>query len=121
MDHWADEFRYLYPFDCYKPGWNTTVEVSGLNPVRLDSGQVPSIAGVENRSQLFLIDRMRTSNRTSVTEAQQVEWSVVFGYGRQTRHVAWSLVTVECVQQTAVQHRLKPTPPKTPDGMRPPQ
>jgi hypothetical protein len=49
---WKDSGRLkvdnLYPFDCHKPGRCTVIVVSGLNPVRLDSSQVPSIAGVES-------------------------------------------------------------------------
>jgi hypothetical protein len=34
----------------------------------------------------------------------------VLGHRRQTRHVIWSLVAVEGVEQSAVQQRLKPAP-----------
>src|SRR6266498_5470278 len=35
---------------------------------------------------------------------------IVLGHRRQTRHVSWSLVAVEGVEQAAVQHRLEPAP-----------
>ena len=65
---------------------------------------------VERRSQLFLTDGVRASIRTIVTEAQHIQGSIVFGHRRETRHVSWSLVAVKGVEQSAVQHRLKPAP-----------
>jgi len=84
--------------------------VSGLDPVRFDGGDIPSIAGVERRPQLFLTDGVRASTGTIVTEAQHMQGSIVLGHLRQARHVSWSLVAVEGVEQSAVQHRLKPAP-----------
>jgi hypothetical protein len=40
-------------------------------------GDVPSSAGIERRSRLFLTNGMRTSIRTIVTEAQHIQGSVV--------------------------------------------
>ncbi len=81
-----------------------------LNPVRFDGGDIPSTAGVERRCQLFLTDGVRASIGTIVTEAQHIHGSIVLGHRCQTRRVSWSLVTVEGVEQPAVQHRLKPSP-----------
>jgi len=81
-----------------------------LELLRFDGGNTPSIARAERRSQLFLTDGVRTSIGTIVTEAQHVQGSTVFGHRRQTRHVSWSLVAVEGVEQSAVQHRLEPAP-----------
>jgi hypothetical protein len=71
---------------------------------------MPSIAGVESRSQLFLADGVRASIGTIVTEAQHVQGSIVLGHRRQTGHVSWSLVAVQGAEQSAVQHRLQPAP-----------
>ena len=61
---------------------------SRLNPVRLDGGDIPSIAGVERRSQRYLSDGVRASIVTIVTEAQHVKGSIVLGHRRQTRYVS---------------------------------
>src|SRR5437870_12941636 len=53
---------------------------------------------------------MRASIGTIVTEAQHIQNSIVLGHRRQTRHVSWSLLAVEGVEQSAVQHCLKPAP-----------
>jgi hypothetical protein len=45
--------------------------VPRLNPVRFDGGDIPSIAGVERRSQRFLTDGVRAGIGAIVTEAQQ--------------------------------------------------
>jgi hypothetical protein len=39
------------------------IVVSRLNPVRFDGGDIPSIAGVERRSQFFLTDGVRGQYR----------------------------------------------------------
>ena len=65
--HRPDQFRSLDPFDCREPGRCTVVVVSRLNPVRFDSGDMPSSAGVERRFQLFLTDGVRASIGTIVT------------------------------------------------------
>ena len=111
----ADGFREsaesgLDPFDCREPGRCAVVVVSRLNPVRFDGGDIPSIAGVERRSQLFLTDGVRASIGTIVTEAHHIQGSIMLGHRRQSRHVSWSLAAVEGVEQPAVQHRLKPAP-----------
>src|ERR1035441_7252544 len=77
--------RKLDPFDCREPGRCAVVVESRLNPVRFDGGDVPSIAGVERRSQLFLTDGVRASIGTVVTEAQHIQGSIVPGHRRQTR------------------------------------
>jgi len=74
--------RTLDPFDCRKPGRCAVVVVSRLNPVRFDGGDIPSIAGVERRSQLFLTDGGRASIGTIVTEAQHIQGSIVLGHRR---------------------------------------
>jgi hypothetical protein len=84
--------------------------VSRLNPVRFDSGDIPSSAGVERCSQLGLTDRVRASIRTIITEAQHIKGSIEFGHRRETRHVSWSLVAIEGVEESGVQYRLKPAP-----------
>jgi hypothetical protein len=86
------------------------VVISRLNPVRFDGGDIPSIAEVERRSQLILTDGVRASVGTIVTEAQHIQGSIVLGHRRQARYVSWSLVAVEGVKQSAVQHRLKRAP-----------
>ena len=98
------------PFDCREPSRCAVVVVSRLNPVRFDGGDIPSIAGVEHRSQFFLTDGVRASLGTIVAEAQHIQGALVLGHRRQTRHVTWSLVAVEGVEQSAVQHRLKHAP-----------
>jgi len=97
-------------FDCREPRRCAVVVVSRLDPVRFDGGDIPSMDGVERRSQLFLTDGVRASIGTIVTEAQHIQGSIAFGHRRQTRHVSWSLVAVKGVEQSAVQNRLKPAP-----------
>ncbi len=63
----------LDPFDCREPGRCAVVLVSRLNPVRFDGGDIPSIAGLERRSQFFLTDGVRASIGTIVTEAQHIQ------------------------------------------------
>ena len=72
----------LGPFDCREPGRCAVVVVSRLNPVRFDGGDIPSIAGVERRSQLFLTDGVRASIGTIVTEAQHIQGSILLGHRR---------------------------------------
>ena len=108
--HRADQSRGLDPFDRREPGRCAIVVESRLNPVRFYGGDIPSTAGVERRSQLILTDGVRASIGTIVTEAQHIQGSIVLGHRRETRHVSWSLVAVEGVEQSAVQHRLKPAP-----------
>src|SRR6267142_2240925 len=86
----ANQSRRLDPFDCREPGRSAVVVVSRLNAVRFDGGDIPSIAGVERRSQLFLTDGVRASIGTIVTEAQHIQGSIVLGHRRETRHVSWS-------------------------------
>ena len=81
-----------------------------LNPVRFDGGDIPSGAGVERRSQLFLADGVRASIGTTVAEAQHVQGSTLLGHRRQTRHVPRSFVAVKGVEQAAVHHRRKLAP-----------
>jgi len=80
--HWADQSRSLDPFDCREPGRCAVIVVSRLNPVRFDGDDIPSIAGVERRSQLFLTDGVRASIGTIVTEAQHIQGSIVLGHRR---------------------------------------
>src|SRR5438094_3888940 len=77
-----NQFRSLDPFDCREPGGCAVVVISRLNPVRFDAGDIPSIAGVERRSQLFLTDGVRASIGTIVTEAQHIQGSIVLGHRR---------------------------------------
>jgi hypothetical protein len=84
--------------------------ISRLNPIRFDGGDIPSSAGVERRSQLFRADGVRACLRTIATEAQHVQGAIVLGRRRQTRRLSWSLVAVEGVEQSAVQHRFEPAP-----------
>ena len=86
------------------------VVVSRRYPVRFDGDDIPSIAGVERRSELFLTDGVRASTGTIVAEAQHIQGSIVLGHRRETCYVSWSLVAVEGMKQSAVQHRLKPAP-----------
>jgi len=51
-------------------------------PSRFCARDIPFIAGVERRSQLFLTDGVRASIETIVTEAQHIQRSIVFGHGR---------------------------------------
>ena len=71
---------------------------------------LPSIAGVERRSQLFLSDGRWAIIGTLIAEAQDIQASIVLGHPSQARHVSWSLVAVKGVEQTAVQHRLESAP-----------
>ena len=80
--HRADQSRTLDPFDCREPRRCAVVVVSRLNPIRFDGGDIPSIAGVERRSQLFLTDGVRASIGTIVTEAQHIQGPIVLGYRR---------------------------------------
>src|SRR5260370_4611735 len=93
----ADQSRSLDPFDCREPSRCAVVVVSRLDPVRFDGGDIPSIAGLEGRSQLFLTDGVRAGIGTIVTEAQHIQGSIVFGHRRQTRQVSWPLAAVEGV------------------------
>ena len=53
---------------------------SRLNPVWFNGGDIPSIAGVERRSQLFLSDGVWASIGTLVAEAQHIQGSIVLGH-----------------------------------------
>ena len=57
------------PFDCREPGRRAVVVESRLNPVCFNGGDIPSITGIERRSQLFLTDGVRASIRNLITEA----------------------------------------------------
>lgn len=70
------------PFDCREPSRCAVVVVSRLNPVRFDGGDIPSIAGVERCSKLFLTDGVRASIGAIVTEAQHIQGSIVLGHRR---------------------------------------
>src|SRR4030095_4421057 len=72
----------LDPFDCREPGRCAVVVASRLNPIGFDGGDIPSIAGVERRSQLFLTDGVRASIGTIVAEAQHIQGSIVLGHRR---------------------------------------
>ena len=100
----------LDPLDFREPGRCAVGVVSCLNSVRFDGGDIPSTAAVERCSQFFLTDGVRASIGTIVTEAQHVQGSIALGHRRQTRRVSRSLDDVECVKQSAVQHRLEPAP-----------
>src|SRR3982751_275357 len=107
------DFRTLQcldAFDCCQPGWCAVVVESGVNPVRIDGDNIPSIVGSEGCSQFLLTDRVRPEIGTVVTEAQYVHNSVVLCHRRQTRRVSLSLLALEGVKQSAVQDRLKPAP-----------
>ena len=78
----------LDPFDCREPGRCAVVVVSRLNPVRFDGGDIPSVAGVERRSQLFLTDAVRASIGTIVTEAQHASSHTRRGRPAVTRNTA---------------------------------
>jgi hypothetical protein len=54
----------------------------GISPVRFDGDHIPSIAGVERRSQLLLTDGVRASIGTIVTEAQHMQGSILRGRRR---------------------------------------
>lgn len=71
---------------------------------------MPSLAGVERGSQLYLTDGVRASIWTMITKAQNIQSSAGFSYRGQTRYVAGPLVRVEGVEQAAVQPRLKAAP-----------
>src|SRR5271170_1868895 len=49
----------LDPFDRREPGRCAVVVESRVNPVRFDGGDIPSVTGVERRSQFFLTDWVR--------------------------------------------------------------
>ena len=101
----------LDPFDFREPGRRAAVVVeSRLNPFRLDGGDTPSIAGIERRFQLFPADGVRASIGTVVTEAQDIQRPIMLGHLRQALHVFGSLVAVEGMEQSAVQHSVKPAP-----------
>jgi hypothetical protein len=100
----------LDPFDCREPGRCAVSVESRLKPVRFDGGEIPSSTGVERRSQLFLRNGVRAGIGTIVAEAQHVQGSVVRGHRRQASHISWTLLAVEGVEQSAVQHRLERSP-----------
>ena len=79
-----------------------------MNPGRFDGGDIPSTAGTERRSQLYLTDGVRAGVGPIVTEAQHIKGFTVLGHRRETRHVPRSLGAVEGVEQSGVQDRLKP-------------
>src|SRR5882724_13028640 len=72
-----DQSLSLDPFDCREPSWCAVVVVSRQSPVRFDGGDIPPIAGVERRPQLFLTDGVRASIGTIITEAQHIQGSSV--------------------------------------------
>ena len=80
--HRADQSRSLDPFNCREPRRCAVVVVSRLNPARFDGSDIPSKAGVERRSQLFLTDGVRASIGTIVTKAQHIQGSIVLGHRR---------------------------------------
>jgi hypothetical protein len=98
------------PLDCSEPSRCAVVVVSRLNPVWFDGDDIPSMARVEPGSQLFLTDGVRASIGAIVTEAQDIQGSIVLCHRRETRHVSGSLVAVEGVEQPAVQHRVEHAP-----------
>src|SRR5260370_24321 len=56
----ANDHGRLDPFDGREPGRYAAGAVeSRLNPVRFDGDDIPSSAGIERRSQLFLTDGVR--------------------------------------------------------------
>jgi hypothetical protein len=83
---------------------------SRLNPVWFNGGNIPSIAGIERRSQFFLSDGVRTGIWTLVAEAQHIQGSIVLGHPGQARHVSWSLFAIKGVEQSAIQHCLETAP-----------
>src|SRR6516165_10523616 len=101
---------HLLPLDCREPRGKADVVESRLKPLTFDGGDMPSTAGVERRSYCFLTDGVRSDIGTIVTEAQHVHGSTVLGHRCQARHVLWSLVAVEGVEESAVQYGLKPAP-----------
>src|SRR6266436_4882504 len=72
----------LDSFDCREPGRCAMVVVSRLNQIRFDGDYIPSIAGFERRSQLFLTDRLPPGLGTIVTETQHIHSSIVLGHRR---------------------------------------
>jgi hypothetical protein len=104
----ADQFRGLDSYDCREPGrCAVVVVVSRPNPVRFDGSDIPSSAGIERRSQLFLTDGVRASIGTIVTEPQHIQGPIVLGHRCETRCVSLSLVAVAGVEHSTVQHCLK--------------
>jgi hypothetical protein len=74
-------FRSLVPFDCREPGWRAILVMeSRPNSVRFDGSEIPSAAGVERRSQLFLTNRVRSDIGTFISEAQHVQGAIVFSH-----------------------------------------
>lgn len=53
----ADQSRSLDPFERRERGRYAVVMVSRPNPLRLDGGDIPFVAEVERRSELFLTGR----------------------------------------------------------------
>lgn len=85
MAQWAGQFHSLLDaFDCHEPGWCAVAVESRLNPVGFEGDDIPSSAGVERRSYLFLADGVRASFGAFVTEAQYMEGSIVRSYRRET-------------------------------------
>ena len=81
---------------------------SSLDPVRFDGKDGPSLRGAERRVHLYLPDGMRASIGSSVAEAQHVHGSIVRSGRCQARNIPDSLVGLEGVEQSAVEHRLEP-------------
>ena len=65
----AVHLRSLGPLNCCEPGRCAVVVESGLQPIWFDGDDIPSITGVERRSQLFLADWVRADIKTNVTKA----------------------------------------------------
>jgi hypothetical protein len=78
--HRAGQSCSLDPFDCREPGWCAVVVVSRLNPVWSDAGDIPSMAGVERRSQLVL------TGRGGLLRLAHPGWNV--GVARRTRRAS---------------------------------
>jgi hypothetical protein len=98
----------LDPFDGGEPGGGAGVAVeSGVNAVAFDRGDMPSVAGAERGSQVFLTDGMRAGIGAFVAEAQHVQGSTALGDGRETRSVRRALLGVEGVEEAGVEHGLK--------------
>ena len=53
---------------------------------------------------------MRARIGTVLAEAHHVQGSIALGHRRETRHVPWSLVAVEGMEESTVQHRIESPP-----------
>ena len=98
----------LDPFDLRQPGRCALRVEPCVDPLWADGGNTPAAARPECSPQLVLADGMRAASvRSDVTETEHVHVSPTTRHGGKALNVRSSLLAVERVEQTAIEHRVK--------------